>query len=308
LLLATFAGPGVRPASHDPTALWLDGTGARFVADHLARYRDRMSARDLDPALWEAMERAVEPAARERAPFWGDDVDFDLLRAVPGAVDALGDLAGRELRGHGGVSRGRLNGLAAWNDGDRFTGFVSIDPSHAPTPPPYVSRDPVVTFTFEELWRDAWSHSVDAYCLGQRLVNGGDFVRAHMDVMYAIRGWSSASPRHVVAAESRTLRSIRRSVELLRWLLGAWEARPVSGPGRRLEEVQRHHVGHDVVCGLCRRPVAPTGDAVYLWRCARCWKVGCGDCVAGAEGTCACPRLEAPRVHDSDAASDDIPF
>ena len=321
-LLGRFAGPDVRPAPHDPTAAWVEAPGARFAVELMERLGRSLPGASAVPAEdWEALLRALRAAARMRRPLPADGWDFDLLRAVPGSAEALGEEGDRQLHVYAGERDGRPTSLASWHDGDAFASFASLDAGHPPAPPSYVTRDRVVPVSFEELWRLAWSGGQDVWCFGRALVPGGSFLAGHMTVMYVIRGWPGHGLRDAVRVERSALRAMRSSARLLRWLSGAWERRPEGGPGRA--PAAAWEPGRAPACGLCGRDVAPQGEAVYFWRCSRCWRVGCGSCVvAGDEKHCACPRPlplrargaarpEGTHGQDPDAApdfDDDIPF
>lgn len=89
---------------------------------------------------------------------WCDDLDVDLIRVVPGAVEALGDAADVQLRTFSNLTDGTINHPACWSTDFGFTSFFWTDELYRP-PASYRTDAPEVGCTFLEAIRDEWVHS-----------------------------------------------------------------------------------------------------------------------------------------------------
>jgi hypothetical protein len=149
---------------------------------------------------------------------WCDTFDTDLLKVVPGALEALGDTAGAELRTHSHVTDGKINCPSAWNTYDGLAAFFWTDDRFRPDAC-YRTDEPVVPCTWLEAVRDEWVHG------GVVIVNGQVVWRPPAGLMtrlmYDLRGWGTpltdalrAETRgHVLASLDVAARRLRVAVD-----------------------------------------------------------------------------------------------
>src|SRR4051812_12912554 len=98
-----------------------------------------------------------------RRPFWSDTFDLDLLKAIPGVEELLGETADIPLFTHGHIAGAdqpdafRLVHPACWHTTRGLAAFFGFkDPAK---PSAFYTSDPVVECTFLEALRDAWVHT-----------------------------------------------------------------------------------------------------------------------------------------------------
>lgn len=119
-------------------------------------------------------------------PFWSDDFDVDLPKVIPGAREALGDLADLELVTHGGTTHGRLNHPSVWNHN---LGSISFFGTNTPCKPNgFWTNAGTVRCALWEAIRDAWCHH-NVIFLNGKLPIWVDQWKHFEPVMWHIRGW-----------------------------------------------------------------------------------------------------------------------
>src|SRR5262245_25223285 len=115
---------------------------------------------------------------------WCDSFDADLLKIVPGAMEALGDTAGIPLLTYSRLTGGKINCPSSWNG----TGALFwTGPEHRP-PACYWTDAPVAECTFGEAVRDEWVHT-SALVVNERLVWQPPW-KLFDRLMYDVRGWT----------------------------------------------------------------------------------------------------------------------
>lgn len=159
------------------------------------------------------------PALR---PMWCDDFDTDLLKAVPGIPELLGDLADVALWTHGSTWEGTLNHPSMWNHQCGLICFFGFD---SPNKPDYYSTgNPPVQCTVLEMFRDLWCHSA-VVMMGPVPVWDSQPLQPEFDIlMYAARSWFDPKPNRIRLAQLRARKSIRQAADCLRQLAAGQEA------------------------------------------------------------------------------------
>jgi hypothetical protein len=149
---------------------------------------------------------------------WCDTFDTDLLKVVPGALEALGDTAGVELLTRSRLTGGRINHPSCWNTDHGIAAFFWTGPGHEP-PSSYVTGEAVAECTFLEAVRDEWVH--DCVIVVNRQVVWRPPVGLMTRLMYDLRGWGTpltdalrAETRgHVLASLDVAARRLRVAVD-----------------------------------------------------------------------------------------------
>lgn len=128
--------------------------------------------------------------ARERAKFWADDFDGDLLKLVPGVEEIVGEASDIVLYTYGGTTHGRLNHPAVWNDYRGMIAFFGFDPSGSWKPEAYYAgHRELVECTFLEALRDGWTHNFVMIVEGMHVWDGFSLSNTMMNLLYHKRGW-----------------------------------------------------------------------------------------------------------------------
>lgn len=114
---------------------------------------------------------------------WCDGFDADLLKVVPGAMEALGDAARVPLLTYSRPTGGKINCPSSWNG----TGALFwTSPEYQPGPG-FWTDDPVTGCTFGEAVRDEWVHDSAIIVNGHFVWHSpGDLM---MKLMFDLRGW-----------------------------------------------------------------------------------------------------------------------
>ncbi len=144
---------------------------------------------------------------------WCDDFDADLLRAVPGAAEALGDAGALRLATYSRLTGGKINCPSAWNTYDGLTAFFWTKDEHRPDE--FWRTDaPEAACTLLEAVRDEWVHG----CL--ITVDGRIIWRPPsglMDrLMYDLRGWTPMTDAVREESREHVRASLRAAAERLR--------------------------------------------------------------------------------------------
>jgi hypothetical protein len=121
---------------------------------------------------------------------WCDDFDADLLKVVPGALEALGDSASQHLLTYSSLTGGKINCPASWNGAGAL---FWTDPGDPP-PASFSTRKQVAGCTFAEAVRDEWVHSAAIVVNGHIVWQPP--VRAMEALMYDLRCWSMLGDGH----------------------------------------------------------------------------------------------------------------
>lgn len=91
---------------------------------------------------------------------WCDKFDMDIKKAVPDFAQALGETKDWTLYTVGGVTDGKLNHPATWNQYIGSIAFFAFDNIASAIPQGYYCGDSQpVQCTFEEAIRDCWPHN-----------------------------------------------------------------------------------------------------------------------------------------------------
>lgn len=167
----------------------------------------------------------LSPVDDPEAPLWCADFDSDLLRVVPGVVEALGDVVSRRLWTRCRPSNGKINHPAAWNTQDGLTAFFTTHEDRDPVPSAgYVTSgaDEITECTLLDAIRDEWVHDcaivVDGHLIWQP--------RQHdqLALMYDLRGWTVLSDDEREQVRENVLLSVRAAADDFRALFGTTEA------------------------------------------------------------------------------------
>lgn len=144
---------------------------------------------------------------------WCDDFDADLLKVVPGAMEALGDAAGVPLLTYSQPTGGKINCPSSWNG----TGALFwTAPEHKPGPF-YWTDDPVTECTFLEAVRDEWVHS-SLIVVNERPVWRPP-TRLMDQLMFDLRGWTLVEAPERDLIRRHVLRSLEAAAGRLRAVL-----------------------------------------------------------------------------------------
>lgn len=144
---------------------------------------------------------------RERAKFWADDFDMDLLKVFPDLAEMLGNTIDLSLWTVGHERFGRLNHPASWNDGggymwlekpnlDRERGWASISGGH-------VTNAPEIECTWLEMIRDLWCHRMMMMFLPQRIIVPDSPWTCFEAIMSNRRGWNTEKDIALDLAKAR---------------------------------------------------------------------------------------------------------
>lgn len=152
---------------------------------------------------------------------WCDTFDADLLKVVPGALEALGETAAVSLTTRGHSTGGKINSPAAWNTYEGLMSFFWTAPGHAPDACWYTDH-PEVACTFGEAVRDEWVHGANIS------VNGHIVWRPPQDLMmrlmYDLRGWTVLDEAKREEIREHVRRSLEAAAGRLREVLESAEA------------------------------------------------------------------------------------
>lgn len=146
---------------------------------------------------------------------WCDDFDMNLPTVIPGALQALGDLADVELFTHCNCGKdGVLNHPCLWNSDTTMLAFFGFrNPSK---PAPYFTTAPIVSCTAWEAFRDAWPHSFAMMIEGELIWDTFPLRGQFHELMQHHRGYRySKDPK---AIERRVLSTIAAAAQRLRLL------------------------------------------------------------------------------------------
>ncbi len=159
----------------------------------------------------------------ERARFWSDDFDMDLLKIIPWTEEILGEAADVGLVTTCIPTYGRINHPDCWNTKAGLTAFFGFESPARPEG--FAAADYVgtVACSFLEATRDAWPHQYLILVEGQPVWDTQRLWPVFQDLMFNLRGWRLL-PEHRVAV-----------------LLGQVE-RSLAGAAERLLEIQRDYL------------------------------------------------------------------
>lgn len=173
---------------------------------------------------------SAEEPLPDRAPFWSDDFDMDLLRVLP-EVERWCAKAARPLYVHGGTTKGRLNSPTAWNHDLGFACFFFLNPACPEKPEHFWTDSQIVECTLLEVLRDLWVHGCYAF-LGALPFWDSQALKDHFDaLMYHGRGWKPLPEKEVRAH----LDAVRISI-----LLTIQQPIPTRPPERRDSPSENH--------------------------------------------------------------------
>jgi len=158
---------------------------------------------------------------------WCDDFDADLLRAVPGAAEALGTAAGVRLETFSHLTGGKINSPSAWHTDAGLVAFFWTAPEFRP-PAAYVTSNATACCTFLEAVRDEWVHS--CIVAVNRQIVWCPPVRAMQQLMYDLRGWTVLTGREREGIRQAVRRSLTAAASAL---TAALEDTPKDVAGRR---------------------------------------------------------------------------
>lgn len=154
----------------------------------------------------------------ERAKFWSDDFDMDLLKIFPDIEKTLRN-PGAIVWTVGHESYGRLNHPAVWNT---HSAFLWLEKPNLPRDEHgwfnvrgCVGDSPEIECTWIEWLRDVWPHSCAAVILPgqQRLpVAPQD---AFMAIMYDLRRWNKLDADRLAEHRRRALEWVTRCDSIL---------------------------------------------------------------------------------------------
>lgn len=147
---------------------------------------------------------------------WCDTFDADLLKVVPGAIEALGDTAAIGMRTYSHVTDGKINCPSAWNTHDGLVAFFWTADEHR-LPSCYWTDEPVVPCTWLEVVRDEWVHG-QVVSVDDRIVWRPP-VRLFERLMYDLRGWTVLDDSVREGTRRDVLRSLEAAAGRLRSVL-----------------------------------------------------------------------------------------
>lgn len=153
-------------------------------------------------------------------PFWSDNFDSDLLKAVPRAAEALGKAADVRLWTYGHTTNGRLNHPVCWNDSTGMIAFFGLSPNATGKPDSYYAGtgyEPVEC-TFLEAARDAWAHSYNIVVARTIILYWGrpeQWFDLFEPLMYHIRGRTPLEPERVHRIQHRVMTELSAAADKL---------------------------------------------------------------------------------------------
>lgn len=161
----------------------------------------------------------LSPVDDPEAPLWCADFDSDLLRLVPGVLDALGDTATRRLWTHCRPTNGKINCPSAWNDSGGLSAFFTVHEDRDPAPAGFWTNEPIVECTFLDVVRDEWVHD-------SRVVVDGHLIWKpqaswQQALMYDARGWQVLSDTERRAIRDNVRLSLSVAAQDFRALFGS---------------------------------------------------------------------------------------
>lgn len=147
---------------------------------------------------------------------WCDNFDMDLPKVIPGALEALGDLANVELVTTGSITDGKLNHPCCWNGDTSILTFFGFKNSARPSGYVAGGMSKEVRCTFWEAIRDAWPHhyliQVERAFIWDTMALTTDFEA----IMFHIRGWRTMRQAGLANAQRRVLDSLKDGVDRFR--------------------------------------------------------------------------------------------
>lgn len=160
-------------------------------------------------------------------PFWSDDFDMDLPKAIPAARELVGDLADIALTTIGTPDwvTGRLNHPCAWNGDHGMVAFFGLGRLSKLTPPALPAgfiapRSVTIHCTLWEALRDAWPHQYIMHIERVPIWDTGELWLPFQDIMFHLRGLDS---RQAADGDGREIvrASLERAVATVRSLVTA---------------------------------------------------------------------------------------
>lgn len=146
---------------------------------------------------------------------WCDSFDADLLKVVPGAAEALGDLASLRLTTYSNLAGGRINHPSCWNMAVGTCAWFWTREDGKPDPS-YWTDAPEAECTLLEAVRDEWVHGciiVVDHAIAWRPPN-----QLMTRLMYDLRGWTIMTDE----AREKCRENVRASLRAVAGRLSAW--------------------------------------------------------------------------------------
>lgn len=143
---------------------------------------------------------------------WCDDFDADLLKVVPGAVEALGPAASVQLQTYSRLTDEKINHPSCWHTDAGIAAFFWTVPEGRP-PAGYSTDDPPAECTFLEAVRDEWVHDC-VICVNRHVVWQPPG-RLMERLMYDVRGWTVLTEAQRTDACQSVLRSLEAAAQRL---------------------------------------------------------------------------------------------
>lgn len=151
---------------------------------------------------------------------WCEGFDLDLPAAVPGAKEALGDMADQKLFTYSRPTQGKINCPSCWNEHEGLTSYFGFYTPAAP--PSRISDAPVMDCTFYEAVRDLWIHQ---HILAVEQVQIWDPTfqspvgMAFEVLMYHVRRWRPVPEDDAQKNRAIVIESLKTAAERLRHLI-----------------------------------------------------------------------------------------
>lgn len=176
----------------------------------------------------EAEASPMAPVSEQR-PMWCDDFDVDLPKVVPGARQALGDVADVRLWTTGHETLGALNSPTMWNTDLGLTALFFRTPRRPEAF--YYTKAPLLECTFWEAIRDMWVHA-GAMLVDGRLIADTERWHRHFEtLLWQTRGWGNGfTPGKVERARGAVRRGIYAAAVEMRRLLSDGASRQDETP------------------------------------------------------------------------------
>jgi hypothetical protein len=144
---------------------------------------------------------------------WCDTFDADLLKLVPGAVEALGRVADVQLLTYyRELTDGRINHPCAWHTDYGLAAFFWTAPEGQPTAF-FSTRASVAECTFLEAVRDEWAHS--CLIVVDRNIIWNPPSRLMTRLMDDVRGWRPLDAEQREQDRDDVLASLRQAAAKL---------------------------------------------------------------------------------------------
>lgn len=150
----------------------------------------------------------------ETGPLWCESFDADLLRVVPGAVEALGTTADVELFTYNRhPTNGKINCPCGWWTDHGLTSFFWTRPGYPPDACYYRGDAEMVACTFLEVVRDEWVHNNVVVVNRKRIWTPP--ARLMERLMFDLRGWTVLPDEIRESIHAEVLESLRAAAECL---------------------------------------------------------------------------------------------